>query len=135
MKNSLKALQNLITSITIIFLVSLTFISKGQNIGVNYNSSQLISEDNNVSMSVYPNPAVDEAKLVFNSDKYDLPYQIRIINNNGVQLTSFSGTTFQGQNTIRIHVGNYSSGIYYIQLLTAHNKATLKLLKQPVNGF
>jgi Secretion system C-terminal sorting domain len=97
------------------------------------NARNVISSDN--SLGVYPNPAADEAKFVFNSSKYNVPYQVRLINNAGSVLTSIQGTTLQGQNTIRIHVGSYPAGTYYIQLLTLEDRETVKLLKQPLNSL
>ena len=127
------------TSLAIAFLISFSILSaRAQNTGISFNTTQISAIDiahDNAALSVYPNPAADEAKLVFNSSKYDMHYQVRIINNEGVRLRNLEGTTVQGQNTIRIHVGNYPPGVYYIQLLTSEGKETLKLLKQPLNSF
>jgi hypothetical protein len=126
-------------SLVIAFLMSCSILSaSAQNIVAGFNTIDISTANitnDNTSLNVYPNPAADEAKLAFNSSKYDVPYQVRIVNNAGVQLSNIEGTTVQGQNTIRIHVGNYPPGVYYIQLLTSTGRETLRLLKQPLNGF
>ena len=130
MKKILQPLNVLPKSLTIVFLMSFSILSaRAQNMTGNFSTNDI------ASLSVYPNPAADEAILVFNSSGYDVRYQVRIINNEGIQLRNIEGTTMQGRNTIRIHVGDYPPGVYYIQLLTSAGKQTVKLLKQPLNSF
>jgi hypothetical protein len=139
MKKILQPVNVLCKSLTIVFLMSFSILSaRAQNMAANFSASEAgvtnIANDN-ASLSVYPNPAADEAILVFNSSGYDVRYQVRIINNEGIQLRNIEGTTMQGRNTIRIHVGDYPPGVYYIQLLTSTGKQIVKLLKQPLNSF
>ena len=130
----IKPVNILRRSLAIAFLMSFSILSaRAQNTGISFNTTQISAVDmanNNATLSVYPNPAADEAKLVFNSSKYDVRYQIRIVNNEGVRLRNIEGTTVQGQNTLRIHVGDYPPGVYYVQLLTSEGRETLKLFKQ-----
>ncbi len=56
-------------------------------------------------LNVYPNPAADEARLIFTSAINDERYQIRVLNDAGIQLNHMEGTIVQGQNTIEMHVG------------------------------
>jgi hypothetical protein len=125
--------------LAIAFLVSCSVLSsRAQNISTGFNATAVSASNipnDNTSLNVYPNPAADEAKLVFNSSKYDVPYEVRIINNAGIQISNMEGTTVQGQNTLRIDVGNYPPGVYYVQLLTSAGRETLRLLKQPLNGL
>ena len=123
-------------------LLGLTFLmllsANAQNMSTNFNgnaSNNGCILNDNATLSVYPNPAADEAKIVFNAAKYDIPYQVRITNNAGIILTNIAGTTVQGQNTVRFHVGSFPSGIYYVQLLTSEGRETIKLLKQPLNSL
>jgi hypothetical protein len=96
-------------------------------------STQTIS--NNVWVNVYPNPASDEANLVFNSSQNDQRYELRVINSSGISLKEIEGTTVQGENTINIHVGDYPEGAYYVQLLTSSGRQTVKFLKQPLKSL
>jgi Secretion system C-terminal sorting domain len=126
-------------SLAIAFLLSFFILTaKAQNATAGFNATgvgAVNTLDDNASLHVYPNPAADEEKLVFNSSNYGTRYQIRIINNSGIQLQNMEGTTVLGQNITRFHVGNYPPGIYYIQLLTSSGRETLKLLKQPFNSL
>lgn len=121
------------------FALILTFsavISQAQNTKVNFVTPlDNIGVPNNATLSVYPNPAADEAKLAFNSATNNDRYEVRIINNSGMQLQEIEGTTVQGQNTLRIHVGQYAAGVYFVQLITqSGTRETLKLLKQPISS-
>ena len=126
-------------SLAIAFLISFSILSaRSQNFDPGYNTVKVSAAGityNNASLSVYPNPVADEAKLLFYSSKYNVPYQVRIVNNAGVSLKNMEGTTIQGRNTIGIHFGNYPPGVYYVELLTPSGRETLKLLKQPMNSF
>ena len=139
MKKTQPAINITGKSLTIALLISFSVLSAGaQNIATSFSTSKInatSTRDENTSLSVYPNPAADEAKLVFYSTKYDVPYQVRIVNNGGATLKNIEGTTVQGQNTLRIHLGNYPPGVYYIQFLTAEGREALKMLKQPMNSF
>lgn len=139
MKKILHPIDTIYKSVTIAFLFLLFVLqASAQNIAAVYTNTIVTgfnNSNNNTSLSVYPNPASDEAKLVFNESKYGVTYQVRIINNVGIQLTNIEGTSVQGQNIIRIHVGNYPPGIYFVNLLTSVGTETLKLLKQPLNNL
>jgi Secretion system C-terminal sorting domain len=136
MKKIAQPLNVLRKSLAIVFIISFFILSAGaQNIGISFPTAKVNAPDirnDNTSLSIYPNPAADESKIIFYSSKYNVPYQVRIVNSAGVQLKNIKGTAIQGQNTIRIHVGNYPSGVYYVQLLTPESRETLKLLKQPL---
>jgi hypothetical protein len=108
MKKILQPVNVLRKSLTIVFLMSFSILSaRAQNMAGDFSMSAAGATNvTNTSLSVYPNPAADEAILVFNSSGYDGRYQVRIINNEGIQLGNIEGTTIQGRNTITIHVGN-----------------------------
>ena len=139
MKKILKPTHILHNLLALAFLMSfsiLTTTAQNSSTGLyatKGNAFHTVSD--HASLSVYPDPAADAATLVFNSSNYSVPYQVRIISNEGVQLQNMEGTTVQGRNTINIHVGNYPPGVYYIQLLTLSGRETLRLLKQPLNRF
>mgnify|MGYP001555130652 CR=1 FL=1 len=80
-------------------------------------------------INVVPNPAINQTKLVFNSSLANINYEIRVINNSGIQLHIIDGSTLKGINTVDLQVGNYPPGIYFIQLLLPGGLETLKFLK------
>ena len=136
MKNiqSLKMLKRS-AGFALFFLFSI-IISQAQNTRVNFvpQAGNSNFPADNMSLSIYPNPAADEAKVAFNSSLNNESFEIRIVNNSGMNLQNVEGTTIQGENTIRIHVGNYPSGIYYVQLITHSGvRETLKFLKLAIS--
>ncbi|MBB6459314.1 glycosyl hydrolase [Flammeovirga kamogawensis] len=80
-----------------------------------------------LSLSIYPNPAQHQLHLDFTSTVEDEDFEIRIINlGNGqvkemVKSTSLSNT---------FNVSDYSSGIYLIEITSAHYYSTKKWIKQ-----
>ena len=127
--------RSLIISLLVVYSI---IPAAAQNIATSFSTSKVnatTTREGNTMLSVFPNPAADEAKLVFYATKYDVPYQVRIVNNTGASLKKIQGATIQGQNVLRIHLGNYPPGIYYVQLITTEGRETLKLLKQPLHTF
>lgn len=119
----------------LLLFLFLIIISQAQNTRISYTPqvSTVNFLPGDMSLNIYPNPAADEAKLTFNSSFNNDSYEIRILNNSGMILKNIEGTTVQGQNTITIHVGDYTPGIYYLQLITRSGvRQALKFVKLPV---
>lgn len=80
-------------------------------------------------VNVFPNPALIEGTLVFNSSEDNVVYELRIVNNAGIGMNIINGTTLKGQNTISFPVGDYAPGIYYAQFVTSGNTESLRFIK------
>ena len=142
MKNSPQNKKALPRPAAIIYLLNfIIFSAQGQDLIPNYPAANtpgygvygVYSQNRipgTISLSAYPNPAIAEVNLLFTSTKDKLPYEMRIIDNSGAQLAVTKGSTRKGDNVVKLNVGNYARGIYYVQFITSRGMGNLKLLKQ-----
>lgn len=81
------------------------------------------------SILLFPNPAVDNADLVFNSIA-DEEYSIHLIDNNGEILNTYLYEGRVGVNTLSIHLQHLKAGVYYIHLNGSEYNTKFKLFKK-----
>src|SRR5665213_1270895 len=96
---------------------------------VSFHKANILDNYGNAYLTLYPNPVINEANLTFNAVKFNAPYEVRIVNNSGVQLRAIQGHTLRGVNVLKLNVGDFAPGIYYLEISTATNKETLKFIK------
>jgi hypothetical protein len=89
----------------------------------------IIDNYGNAYLRLYPNPVINEVNVTFNAVKYNAPYEVRIVNNSGIQLRAIQGNTLRGENVLKLNVGDFAPGIYYLEISTVTNKETLKFIK------
>jgi hypothetical protein len=80
-------------------------------------------------LSVYPNPAVSDARAVFSSNEYGLNYYFSLVSLEGRALFQKSGTTVKGTNVINFNMSAYPTGSYFLQLFVGNRKETAQFLK------
>ena len=80
-------------------------------------------------LSVYPNPAISDARVVFSARENGLPYQLYMVSADGKPMWQQKGSTLNGVNTITINVNSYPAGIYYFQLMIGNNRQVIRLAK------
>lgn len=77
------------------------------------------------AFGIYPNPATDEATVLYDSDA---PATISIIDVNGSVV--YQETLEQGFVTHKLTLTNFQSGVYFVNLSTANGSTSQKLLVQ-----
>lgn len=80
-------------------------------------------------LSVYPNPAISDARVVFSARENGLPYQLSMVSTNGSRMWQQQGSTLNGVNTININVSSYPTGTYYLQLTLGTSRQVIRLVK------
>ena len=80
-------------------------------------------------MLVYPNPAVNNAIVVFNAEKAG-SYSIQVTDLSGKLLQTIKGAATEGENKVNLSVGNYARGTYLVNIRTETSTSALKLNKQ-----
>ncbi|MEO8761869.1 MAG: DUF4465 domain-containing protein [Bacteroidia bacterium] len=81
------------------------------------------------SLNLYPNPAVTETEIVYNTTA-SVPVNMRLIDLLGNELVSQRAQSFAGLNKFKIDVSTLPAGVYYITLNAGNNYMTKKLIKQ-----
>ncbi len=81
------------------------------------------------SLNVYPNPAVKETEIVYNTTA-SVPVDMKLIDLLGNELITQKAQSFAGLNKFKIDVATLPAGIYYIRLNAGNNFLTKKLIKQ-----
>ncbi|HTE29302.1 MAG TPA: zinc-dependent metalloprotease family protein [Chryseolinea sp.] len=81
------------------------------------------------SFRAYPNPVQDLATVVFNAEKKDAQYELRVIDIYGQVLIAKKGMTNPGVNTMQIRLGRYAKGIYMVTLVMDNKIRSQKLFK------
>ncbi|MFK5856260.1 MAG: PKD domain-containing protein [Bacteroidota bacterium] len=71
----------------------------------------------NANVSLYPNPAKENIKLMF-TGKAGSTYTVVVINSIGQVMTEVNGISFGHNQNVNIDINNYKSGIYIINLIT-----------------
>ncbi|MBU0489798.1 MAG: T9SS type A sorting domain-containing protein [Bacteroidetes bacterium] len=84
--------------------------------------SSSVSENTTPGISVYPNPATDQIRIL-NAENNS---QFVVLNALGMQITS--GTTTPNQTVI--NVSNWSTGVYFIRLSNGGNSRTIRFVKE-----
>jgi hypothetical protein len=81
------------------------------------------------SLSVYPNPAVTETEIVYNTSA-SVPVNLKLIDLLGNELITQKAQSFLGLNKFKIDVSTLPAGVYYVTLNAGSNLLTKKLIKQ-----
>ena len=81
------------------------------------------------SLSVFPNPAVNGAEIIFNTAE-PVYVNMKITDVTGREVAGQNINSFAGQNKFRVDVSQYPSGVYYVILNANGNVITKKLIKQ-----
>jgi len=79
------------------------------------------------SLNLYPNPAVTETEIVYNTIA-SVP--VNMIDLLGNELLSQKAQSFSGLNKFKIEISTLPAGIYYVTLNAGNNFLTKKLIKQ-----
>jgi glycosidase len=82
------------------------------------------------ALSIYPNPAAAQVALVAKGIKATTVLQLRVINAGGETLLTTKGTLQQLQQTLNLHIGKYSPGVYILQTTGDDFSSELKLIRQ-----
>jgi hypothetical protein len=89
-----------------------------------------IEQQKTLLLSVYPNPANNNAVVQFTSNKTG-KYTVELTDVSGKVLQTKNGSAVVGKNNITIDISKYAQGMYIINLTDdEHGKRTLKLNKQ-----
>ena len=79
---------------------------------------------------VYPNPANNNAIIIFNTNK-STKYKLQLTDVSGKVLQTKTGETINGENKVMLDISKYAQGMYIIDLTDdEYGKRTLKLNKQ-----
>lgn len=81
------------------------------------------------SLHVYPNPAVNETEIVYNTT-VSVPVNMKLVDLLGNELISQRAQSFAGLNKFKIDVSTLPAGVYYITLNAENKLLTQKLIKQ-----
>ena len=81
------------------------------------------------NLQVYPNPAVTETEIVYNTTN-STPVNMKLIDLLGNELITQRAQSFVGLNKFKIDVSALPAGVYYITLNAGNNLLTQKLIKQ-----
>lgn len=110
-----------------------------QMINVNYQGSDeayfknneisSINENENISFTIYPNPARENAKLTINSKVYDNHSQLSIINVLGEVVSKVDIKLNEGINEIPLELENLSNGLYSVELTSSSLSISQKFIK------
>lgn len=80
-------------------------------------------------LNLYPNPALEEAELVFNT-KETVYVSMKITDITGREMSSQNLNSFAGMNKFKIDISQFPAGIYYVIVNAGSNTLTKKLIKQ-----
>jgi hypothetical protein len=81
------------------------------------------------SLHIYPNPAVNETEIVYNTTT-SVPVSLKLIDLLGNELINQRAQSFTGLNKFKIDVSILPAGVYYITLNAGNNLLTQKVIKQ-----
>ncbi|MBN2484437.1 MAG: T9SS type A sorting domain-containing protein [Bacteroidales bacterium] len=98
-----------------------------------FNKVPPVSDDqlsaNEISMSVYPNPATSNAALRFSSEA-GKNVSVKMYNITGSLIeTIYHGVSQAGRNTVTLNTAAYSPGIYFVELQVGDKTVSSKLIK------
>src|SRR6185312_6208417 len=81
------------------------------------------------NLAVYPNPAVNETEVVYNTTA-SVPVDMKLIDLLGNEIIEQRAQSFAGLNKFKIDVSVLPAGVYYVTLKTGNDLLTKKLIKQ-----
>lgn len=81
------------------------------------------------ALSVFPNPASSLVSFSFNGGETPGKYKAAIYDMHGKVVTSFSGKTVKGNNTIQQNISILPVGIYMLTVTTSEKTERIKLVK------
>ncbi len=90
--------------------------------GASVSENELLSD-----MNLFPNPASGSVSLVFNSAVASKA-NITVYNMVGQAVTSVDNTLVSGNNTLKLDVSNYTSGIYFVSTIVEGKTYSQKLI-------
>jgi len=93
------------------------------------NEISSINENENISFTIYPNPARDNAKLTINSKVYDNHSKLSIINVLGEVVSKVDVKLNEGINEIPLELENLSNGLYSVELTSSSLIISQKFIK------
>jgi hypothetical protein len=82
-----------------------------------------------LTLNVYPNPAISDTRAVFSSNEFGLKYSVSVISLEGKPLMQKTGTTVKGTNIVNFSMSPYPTGSYFLQLFVGTRKETAQFLK------
>ncbi|MDD2577295.1 MAG: T9SS type A sorting domain-containing protein, partial [Bacteroidales bacterium] len=82
---------------------------------------------NNVSMTIYPNPAKDNATLDINLSQNSVA-TIKVVDLMGRNVIDLGTKSMKaGQNTIELNTSNLNTGMYFVNIATENGVVTKKI--------
>lgn len=127
-----KILLLLVITISIFSATAQSFKNRVDNL--QFKSSQLTSNISSAggfieNITVYPNPVVDELKIVFKSSQRSLAV-VSFFNNIGKPVFRQESDVEPGNNIISIDIRNKTiePGVYFVQLVSDNQTITRKLI-------
>ena len=107
-------------------VISATSVSSFAGLG---SSSRVTGEAINrdmfeLSLRTYPNPVINE--LMFNFNEFKEVKSVKIINANGVEMTSYSTNLEQN----KVEISELASGIYILSLNTERGRFEVRFVKE-----
>jgi len=81
------------------------------------------------SLNLFPNPAANEAEIVFNTEQ-SVYVNMKVIDVNGKEMVSQNMSSLAGINKFRIDVSQFATGVYYVTLNVDGYMLNKKLIKQ-----
>jgi len=83
----------------------------------------------NEGLNIYPNPALEETELVFNT-KEAVYVSMKVMDVSGREMAVQNINSFAGTNKFKIDVSQYPAGVYYVIVNAGENTLAKKLIKQ-----
>ncbi len=98
------------------------------DLALNY-SVGIADQDNAECLTLMPNPATDHVEIAFNSNTSSY-VSMKVTDLNGREIAGQSMNSFAGMNRIRVALGEFAAGMYYVTLNVDGKIFTKKLIKQ-----
>jgi hypothetical protein len=87
---------------------------------------ELFIED--FELNIFPNPTSDQIKISFSAANFE-PYELLIINQEGVVVSRQKGSTQEGKNTIDMSLQDLPAGVYHSLLNLGKLKSNKEFIK------
>jgi uncharacterized repeat protein (TIGR01451 family) len=94
-----------------------------------YSSIKSINNASSFDVTVYPNPVKNDLVLDFISEK-NLDMQLQIVNAEGRMIFSGKITVAAGESKQTINASTFSTGSYFIKLISSEGETALRFIKQ-----
>jgi len=82
-----------------------------------------------VTMQVYPNPAREQVKLVFNNVNSSEPVNIKLFSADGTQMFQLKGAAGSIENSFNKQFKSLMKGLYFVEATTTGMKERVKVVK------